>query len=72
MKHKVWIELPNHDHETHAALATKMLHKLGFNESVDIWWNESKRLYCLTTNSSGEFLQLNDHGHWFDLDFIAK
>lgn len=73
MKHKIWLELPKDiDTEIHAALATKVLHKLGYNECVAVWWNDRQQQYCLTINAEDEFLALQDHGHWFDLDFMAK
>lgn len=74
-KHEVWVELQNRSNEYNdgaATLATKMLHKLGYNESVKIEWSKRKDVYLLTINSAGEFLELPDGGHWFDLDFIAK
>ena len=70
MKHKIWLELPLHDQKEHARLATKVLHKLGFNEHVKI--EHSGRGYYLTLNEAGEFLELEDNGHWFDLDFVSR
>ncbi len=70
MKNKVWIELPNSNHEVNAGLATKMLHKLGYNESVSI--SATKGIYYLILNAAGEFLELANNGHWFDLDFISE
>ncbi len=69
-KYKVWLELPNENHQRNAFLATNMLHKLGYNKSVTIKHVNDK--YYLTLNSAGEFLELADNGHWFDLEFINK
>lgn len=69
MKHKIWIELPEHDQEEHARLATIVLHKLGYNEAVKIDWTGER--YDLTLNEAGEFIELADNGHWFDLYFCA-
>ena len=71
MKYKVWIELPEHNQKAHAELATNMLHRCGYNQSVKIWWNEKKQQYCLRTGGPGDFIELPDKGHWFDLELMA-
>ncbi len=74
MSNKIWIELEagDTDRVANAELATRVLHKLGFNESVKFWWDENKNQYGLTINGAGEFLTLSDNGHWFNLDFAAE
>lgn len=74
MSDRVWIELERTagEEEVIAEKATKMLHKLGFSESVKFWWSEKNYRYCLTVDPSGHFIQLDDDGHWFNLDFIAE
>lgn len=53
-----------------AALASAMLRRLGVSWS-HFWWNEREQKYCITTDSGGSYLVCNDHGHWFNLDWLA-
>ena len=75
MTNRIWIELERTpgEQEIIAELASKVLLKLGFNEYVKFWWSDKKKCYCLTTGGpDGSFLELEDDGHWFNLDFAAK
>lgn len=77
---RVWIELelPSLDKpeigEQRAEAASKVLKKLGFNtgDYPAVWFDKEKHRYAFVINSIGNFFWASDHGHWFDLDFLAK
>lgn len=76
MTNRIWIEIerPKTDAEgiERARLATALLAKLGIVRANAIWWNVNRRNYCYVTDDSGSYLELNDGGHWFNLDYLAK
>jgi len=75
-QNRIWIELERSDDtaENHerAALASKMLARLGVDIKKPVWFSEKKNRYCFTTDSSGHFDEAIDHGHWYNLDFLAN
>ena len=72
---KIWIELERdadstvNDHR--ANLANKLLRKAGATYD-HYWWNERTSSYCVNIDSGGSFLECDDDGHWFNLDFLAR
>jgi hypothetical protein len=74
-ENRIWIELERSDeaadnHER-AALASKMLARLGVDIDKPVWFSEKRNRYCFTTDCAGTFVESLDHGHWFNLDFLA-
>jgi len=72
---KVWIEIEkgadkaiNHER---AEKFSELLAKLG--SPSEVWYNENERVqkYCLTVDGAGGFVELNDSGHWFNLDNLS-
>ena len=66
----IWLEIErgtdkdvNHDR---AEKFTNLLVKLG--STKQIWFNEAVNQYCVVTDEAGSFLELDDNGHWFNLD----
>ena len=72
---RIWLELElDPDQEvcnTRAALATNVLRRLG-NTISDFWYNQTKGCYCFTSASDGGFTELEDNGHWFNLDYLGR
>lgn len=72
---RVWIELdrPTSDEEGHlrAQLASTMLTRLGSPIKQTFWWHEKKECYCVTLDTGGSYQELQDNGHWFNLDFLG-
>jgi len=75
---RIWLELdpPANNQEGHdrAAALTRMLRRLGIDHGPNrnaCWWNERKQRYCFTLDASGTFVEANDHGHWYNLDYLA-
>jgi hypothetical protein len=77
---RVWIELelppagaPQTGHDR-AAAASKMLTKLGVDMGGydPVWFDEKKWRYAFTESSAGCFTWATDHGHWFNLDYLAE
>ena len=77
---RVWIELelpPRDDarlgHDR-AAAASKMLRKLGdaTGDYEPVWFDEKKWRYAFVLSSAGTFVWATDHGHWFNLDYLAR
>ena len=78
---RVWIELelPTRDDtqlgHDRAAAASKMLRKLGIDTGKHyepVWFDEKKWRYAFVLSSAGSFVWASDHGHWFNLDYLAK
>jgi len=77
---RVWIELdppaaghPEQGHDR-AAAASRMLTKLGVDCSpcAPVWFDEKRGLYAFVESTSGCFTWASDHGHWFNLDYLAE
>ena len=72
---RIWFELElDPDQEvcdTRAKLATNILRKIGDSISV-FWYNRTKGGYCLTLDEAGGFVELEDNGHWFNLDHLGR
>ena len=72
---RIWFELElDPDQEvcdTRAKLATNILRKFGDSISV-FWYNQTKGCYCLTLDEAGGFVELEDNGHWFNLDHLGR
>jgi len=67
---KVWIEIERDadkavNHER-AEKFTNLLGKLG--STKEVWLDETKNHYCITTDDAGSFAELTDSGDWFNLD----
>ena len=67
---KVWIEIERDanksiNHER-AGKLTDLLANLG--STKEVWFNEGINQYCLVTDKAGGFFELEDNGHWFNLD----
>lgn len=78
---RVWIELeyPKGGDdalgEKRADLANKMLHRLepaGSKLVKTFWWNKRKKVYCVTIDVAGGFMECADHGHWFRLSYLGR
>lgn len=70
---KVWIEIEkgadkaiNHER---AEKFTNLLVRLGSQNKI--WFSERVNQYCITTDEAGSFLELDDSGHWFNLDNLS-
>lgn len=76
MGNRIWIELerPANNSLGHARaeLASRMLVRLGSNIKDAFWWNEEKQTYCITLDVGGSYQELEDNGHWFNLDFLGR
>jgi hypothetical protein len=48
-----------------------MLARLGVDIDKPVWFSEKRNRYCFTTDCAGTFVESLDHGHWFNLDFLA-
>ena len=83
MNNRIWIELDKGSDDLsdeallsfrseQCRLANIMLKRLGF-EDMEFFVSDKKpnHRYCLIIDSAGQFLELTDRGHWFDLDFIG-
>lgn len=72
---RVWIELEYPEDtiegELRAKLASNMLQRLGYGIDRAIFWHEKKMRYCVTVDGDG-FLELQDKGHWFNLDHFGR
>ncbi len=77
---RVWIELElpasgeaSVGHQR-AAAASKVLSKLGvdYRGYDPVWFDEKKWRYAFTESSAGTFVWAVDHGHWFNLDRLAR
>ena len=55
-----------------AAKACIVLNRLGVEGGVPVWWNKKEKRYCFTLDVAGGYVVANDHGHWYNLDYIAK
>ncbi|ARB14450.1 hypothetical protein Ccr5_gp230 [Caulobacter phage Ccr5] len=75
MTNHVWIELEPSASEGHAraAAASAMLKRLGVDVGVHkpVFWHERNERYCFTLDASGVYVEAEDHGHWYNLDFLA-
>lgn len=76
---RVWIELDppasNDEGHTRAEAACRMLKRCGLDFGANrlaVWWNERKQHYCFTLDGSGTFVEANDHGHWYNLDYFGR
>ena len=75
---RVWIELEKPTAEEgddvgnqRAALANKLLKKLGVNHDVFQWWGKDERQYIrIVDPDSGAFVWLSDNGDWFNLNLL--
>ena len=70
---RIWLEierdadkLVNHER---AEKFTNLLVKLG--STNQIWFSEAVNQYCVVTDEAGSFLELDDNGHWFNLDGLS-
>ena len=76
MTNRVWIELerPEDDAEgtLRAALASRMLKRLGSDYPEPVFWNERAQRYCVTIDGGGVYQECTDNGHWFSLDYFGR
>ena len=54
-----------------AEQATRVLRRLG-DPISKFWYHEADQKYCLTVDTGGSYLTLNDHGYWFNLDYLGR
>lgn len=83
MTNRIWIEIerPSNSDADQKAIATDraakfsaVLRKLNVDPKPGhdcIWWNDRTHRYCITVDGAGGFLEMNDSGHWFNLDQLA-
>ena len=83
MANSVWIELKKApaaggnkgrseavaNNKTRAALATNMIRRLG--SQSEFTFSEEKWVY-LFVREGGEFSELSENGHWFNLEFFGR
>lgn len=75
---KIWFELElpeNYDDQKGRNIAEKaclVLKHMGVDYNVPVWWNTTKKCYCFSIDSAGCYVEANDHGHWYNLDYLAK
>jgi hypothetical protein len=59
-----------------AQALTRMLHRLGILPQMKniVWWDTSERRkgYCWTLDEAGSYVEANDHGHWYNLDWLGR
>jgi hypothetical protein len=73
----VWIELqePSDEYTAQEIVdnANKMLNKLGINGNRFAVSKERKYgTHYLHVQSDGQFSYMESHGHWFNLEYLAK
>ena len=73
----VWIELqePSDEYTAQEIVdnANKMLNKLGINGNRFAVSKDRKYgVHYLHVQSDGQFSYCEDHGHWFNLEYLAK
>jgi len=73
---KIWMELSpegsHEDCERRAALANRMLKRLGVDYHDEIfWWSRAAGCYCVRIDAAGGYLKCEDNGHWFNLRSLA-
>jgi hypothetical protein len=71
----VWIELerdsnPEVNHKRAKQLSIVLM-SLWDIDYEPIWFSVNKNQYCYQTSQGGTYLHLKDHGHWFNLDWMA-
>uniref|UniRef100_A0AB74UMT6 Uncharacterized protein n=1 Tax=Caulobacter phage BL57 TaxID=3348355 RepID=A0AB74UMT6_9VIRU len=77
MSQRVWIELEKpktaEEGKARAALLSKMLGRLGveYGRYPAVFWSERDHCYCFTLDGSGMYVNAQDPGHWYNLDFLA-
>jgi len=79
MTQRIWIELPEcktlEEAESACKKANAMLSKLGV--SYDVFWATDQQRYCSTFINANEgpdagFVECEDRGRWFNLDFLSS
>lgn len=77
---RIWIELEwpvdcgdrtDEVAKRRAEAATKVLRKLGDPQS-GFFWNEEEQRYFFDFGGGGGYTELEDHGRWMNLTFMAK
>ena len=52
--------------------ANILLRRLDVDPKTEFWWHPTKEKFCLTIDSAGGFLELDDRGHWFPVKALFR
>lgn len=74
---RIWIELErpgsNEEGRERAKLLSQALLRLGYDgRQPACFWNEKRQCYSFTIDASGSYVDAEDHGHWYSLDYLGR